>query len=63
MLPAVSVVLGHLLQQMFYRACVATFVLLGRGDAREFGVDLVVLRDLEDGGAILDHPRQKVRSP
>lgn len=41
----------------------ATFVLLGRGDAREFGVDLVVLRDLEDGGAILDHPRQKVRSP
>lgn len=39
------------------------FVFLGRGDACEFGVDLVILRDLEHGGTVLNHPCQQVRSP
>lgn len=39
-----------------------TFVFLGRGDACELGVDLVVLRDLEYGGAILNDPGQQVWS-
>lgn len=39
------------------------FVLLCGGDARELGVDLVVLGDLQHGGAVLDHPRQQVRPP
>lgn len=40
-----------------------TFVLLGRRNACEFGVDLIVLRDLQHGGAVLDHPRQQIGSP
>lgn len=40
-----------------------TFVFLGGGDARELGVDLVVLRDLEHGGTIFNDSRQQVRSP
>lgn len=39
------------------------FVFLGRGDACELGVDLVILRNLEHGGTILNHPCQQVRSP
>lgn len=40
-----------------------TFVFLGWGNACELGVDLIILGDLQHGGAVLDHPRQKVRSP
>lgn len=40
-----------------------TFVFLGRWDARELGVDFVVLWDLEHSGAVLDHPGQQVRPP
>lgn len=39
------------------------FVFLGGGDACELRVDLVILRDLEDRGAVLDDPGQKVRPP
>lgn len=40
-----------------------TFVFLGRGDTCELGVDLIVLRDLENRGAVLDDPGQQVWSP
>lgn len=39
------------------------FVFLGWRDACELGVDLIILRNLEHFGAILDHPCQQVRSP
>lgn len=40
-----------------------TFVLLGRRNTCEFGVNLIVLRDLQHCGAVLNHPRQQIRSP
>lgn len=36
------------------------FVFLSGGDACEFGIDLVVFRDFQDRGAILDDPREEV---
>lgn len=41
----------------------STFIFLGGGDAGELGVNLIVLRDLQHRGAVLDHPRQQVGSP
>lgn len=41
----------------------ATFVFLGWWDTCEFCVNLVILWDLEDGCAVLDHPRQQVWPP
>lgn len=45
-----------------YLLCV-TFVFLGRGDTCKFGVNLVVLWDLQYSGAVLYHPCQQIRSP
>lgn len=42
---------------------ICTLVFLGRGDACEFGVDLVVFGDLQHGRAVLDDPGQEVRPP
>lgn len=36
------------------------FVLLSRRDACEFGVYLLIIRDLQHGGAVLDDPGQEV---
>ncbi len=41
----------------------STLVFLRRGDASEFGVDLVVFRDLQHSRAVLDEPGQEVRPP